>query len=210
MKIFTNEDLINCTKFDVKGLNFFIKLINIDEKETKNIKYIYNISKKLPASIRGYHGGYAGGLYDHMLLVTNIAYHNYILTDPKKINEMNNKTNNYDLTDLIKASMYHDFGKVDHYTQMKNISFKFKSESRNLKYVRYMIQKDYNIRGKDVHVERCFVVIRNASLTINDNIQVGIIFHHGGWSKYYPQKSNKSIYAILHAADMIASQFYGV
>lgn len=210
MSIFTNEKLLNCIKFDIKDLDYFIDLINVDEEEIKNIKYIYNICKELPASIRGFHGGYTGGLYDHVLLVTNIAYYNYNFSDPEKINEMINKNNNYDLIDLIKSSMYHDFGKVDNYSQMRKIDFKFKSEPRDHRYIRYMIQKDYDLRGKDVHIERCFDVIKKAGLTINDNIQIGIIFHHGGWSKYRPQISNKPIYAILHAADMIASQFYGV
>ncbi len=201
MRIFVNEDLDKIFKTEIKDLDFFINLINVDKNEAERIYYLFQLMKELPASIRNFHGFYVGGLHDHVLIVTNIAYLNYHSLNCSPVKEIN----------LIKSAMYHDLGKIDLYTTKKKwaMDFKYRSEPKDLGMARFHIQNDFRVKGKDEHVERCFTVIRNAKLSVNPEIEKAISFHHGGWSPFWPKRSCP-ISAILHAADMIASKYLDV
>jgi hypothetical protein len=201
MRIFVNEDLNDLFKNELKDLDFFINLINVDDSEAERIYYLFQTMKYLPASIRKFHGFYIGGLHDHVMIVTNIAYQNYHNLNCKAVKE----------TNLIKAAMYHDLGKIDLYATKKKwaTDFKYHSEPKDLGMARFCIQKDFKVKGKDNHVERCFTVMKNAKLSVNPEVEKAITFHHGGWSLYFPKKSCP-ISAILHAADMIAAKYLNV
>lgn len=76
-------------------------MINLEESERRTLKYLFNIMRKLPASITGYHGAYDWGLYDHVLLVTNLSLKLTEMIDVKI------PTDN-----VLKAALYLDFGKI--------------------------------------------------------------------------------------------------
>lgn len=176
-------------------MDYFLDRIEISIFERTTLKYLYDMSKKLPASIAGYHGDYRGGLFDHVLLVTNFCYINFKML----------KNTELTLDNVLKSAMYHDFEKIIRYAPKWNVKLNFKIYKNDKDDARYRIRDNFFLNGGDYHIDGCFALIKKLDISVNDEIKKGIIFHHGGWAKYRPNKSNK-LSALLHAGDMIASQ----
>ncbi len=102
--IFVKEDLIKNLTINIKNFNQFLDTILLEQYERQILEYLFDIMKRLLASIKGYHGAYNGGLYDHVLLVANLSL---------KFSEMINIKISID--NVLKASLYHDFGKIVSY-----------------------------------------------------------------------------------------------
>ncbi len=167
-----------------------LDLINLEESERQTLEYLFNIMRKLPASITGYHGAYDGGLYDHVLLVANFSL---------KLTEIIGAKIPTD--NVLKAALYHDFGKVISYCPKRDIEFKFPITRFDLTKINFYVKFKFTLRGYDTHIDQCLALIQKARLKINKEIELGIIFHHGGWSRYRPHKT-KGLPALLHSADM--------
>jgi len=133
------------------------------------LEYLFNVMKRLPASITGYHGAYNGGLYDHVLLVANFSL---------KFAEMINS--NIPIDNVLKASLYHDFGKIVSYCPKRDLELKYSITKKDLTQINFYITTKYDLKGYDTHVDQCLTLIRKARLKINREIELGIIFHHGG------------------------------
>jgi len=198
---FINKDLEKQLTFDYKGFDFFFELIELDDSARKIVKDILIESRKLPAALRGFHGGYEGGLFDHILLVTNYAY---------KLS--NSKSYQVNVKKAVLTAIYHDFGKVSYYSyKKKDITSKITVAREELDKVHDEIVRKFNYEGRHYHVEEALAVLRNNKhvLFYDDEMYKAIIFHHGPWSKYYPIDMNE-LANLVHEADMIASQTHFV
>lgn len=195
---FVKEDLINNLTINTKNLDQLLDMIILEQYERQILDYLFNIMKRLPASITGYHGPYDGGLYDHVLLVANFSL---------KFAEIINS--NISIDNMLKAALYHDFGKVVSYCPKRDIELKYYITKTDLTRINSYINTKYDLKGYDKHIDQCIALIRKARLKINREIELGIIFHHGGWSRYKPHNT-KGLPALLHSADMLASQVLGV
>mgnify|MGYP006277561699 CR=1 FL=1 len=216
MTIFLKKSLNERIQLDCKGVDFFLDLMNLEEKSEENVRIIMEEARKLPAALGGYHGGYRGGLFDHILLVTNLSYNIYHnpLLGAQKLEELNvPHLDDYSiikLEDVVKAAIYHDFGKVPYYLYRKGfrnrkvITYKTEREA-----IHREIESNFGYKGNDAHVEECIAVLKKFNIPYNDDIYQAIIFHHGRWSKYRPINSN-SLGILLHSADMIASRQYKI
>ena len=129
------EDLIDLFKFKPMNFEFFLNQINIGDVSKKQIRNILAETKRIPAALGPYHGTYEGGLYDHILLVTNFVFQIRENADILNIyvdrlrEEHVNLSENYNEIDLPKAlqtAIYHDFGKVSKY------GFKLNLQSRKI------------------------------------------------------------------------------
>ena len=72
--LFIKKDLVNLLNFKPMSFEFFLKQINIEDASKEQVREILAEAKRIPAALRGYHGDYEGGLYDHILLVTNLVF----------------------------------------------------------------------------------------------------------------------------------------
>ncbi|MFW9948084.1 MAG: HD domain-containing protein [Candidatus Odinarchaeota archaeon] len=196
---FVNEDLKNQLKFNYKGFDYFFELLELEDSTRECIKEILRESKKLPAALRGFHGGYTGGLFDHILLVTNYAY------------ELSkSKDYNVDVKKAVLTAIYHDFGKISYYSFKKNnLISKITVDRRELDKVHEEIVNKFQYDGRHYHVEEAIAVLKRNVLFFDDEIYQAIIFHHGSWSKYLPIDMNE-LANLIHKADMIASQTHFV
>ncbi|MFX0003705.1 MAG: HD domain-containing protein [Candidatus Hodarchaeota archaeon] len=201
MNHFINKDLKNQLDFEYKGFDYFFELTGLEDAAIECIKEILMETKRLPAALRGFHGGYEGGLFDHILLVTNYTY---IL----------GKSEDYDV-DIKKAiltAIYHDFGKISYYSyKIQDISSKITVEREELDLINQEIIRKFNYEGRDYHVEEALAILKKYSsvLFFDDDMYKAIIFHHGQWSRYYPIEMN-DLATLIHTADMIASQTHFV
>jgi len=196
---FVNSDLQNQLDFEYKGFEFFFDLSELEDPARKLLKEILMEAKKFPAALRGFHGGYEGGLFDHILLVTNYAY--------KLCKSMNYQV---DLKKAVLTAIYHDFGKISYYSfKKKDIQSKIALSREELDKAHENIVKKFNYEGRDYHVEEALAVIKKnrSVLFYDDEMYKAIIFHHGRWSKYYPIDMNE-LATLIHTADMIASQIH--
>ncbi|MFX1567154.1 MAG: HD domain-containing protein [Promethearchaeota archaeon] len=194
---FINKDLEKEINFDYKGFDFFFDLIELSDSTKEFLRDILKEAKKLPAALRGFHGGYIGGLFDHILLVTNYTF--------KLSNSM---IDQIDLKKAVLTAIYHDFGKISYYSyRKKDFSSKIIVEREELDRVHEEIVRKFNYEGRHHHVEEAIAVLRKNKdiLFYDDDIYKAIIFHHGQWSKYYPIEMNE-LANLVHEADMIASQ----
>lgn len=196
--IFVKEDLIKNLTINIKNFNQFLDTIFLEQYERQIFEYLFDIMKRLPASIKDYHGAYNGGLYDHVLLVTNFSL---------KLTEMINS--NIPIENILKASLYHDFGKIVSYCPKRGLELKYSITKKDLTQMNLYLKAKFALRGYDEHIDQCLALIQKARLNINREIELGIIFHHGGWSRYKPHKT-KGLPALLHGADMLASQVLSV
>ncbi|MFX1380255.1 MAG: HD domain-containing protein [Promethearchaeota archaeon] len=197
MNHFINKDLKNQLDFDYKGFDYFFDISELEEDARECLKEILMEAKRLPAALRGFHGGYEGGLFDHILLVTNYTF---ILGKSKEYN--------VDIKKAVLTAIYHDFGKISYYSyKRKNITSKIAVDREELDLINGDIIRKFNYEGRDYHVEEALAVLKNNSsvLFFDDEMYKAIIFHHGQWSKYYPIEMNDLAF-LIHAADMIASQ----
>jgi HD superfamily phosphohydrolase YqeK len=201
MNHFVNKDLENQLEFDYKGFNFFFELSELEDDARNRLKEILMEAKRLPAALRGFHGGYEGGLFDHILLVTNYTY---IMG--------NSEDFNVDIKKAVLTAIYHDFGKISYYSfKRKNITSRIAVPREELDIIHEDISNKFNFEGRDYHVEEAVAVIKNQSplLFFDDEMYKAIIFHHGQWSKYYPIEMSE-LATLIHTADMIASQTHFV
>ena len=194
---FINKDLENELNFDYKGFDFFFDFVDLSSSARKLLKNILIEAKKLPAALRGFHGGYAGGLFDHILLVTNYTYKLF-----------NSRNYNVEVKKAVLTAIYHDFGKISYYSYInKEKSSKIIVEREELDRIHDKIVQKFNYEGRHRHVEETIAILRKNKdlLFYDDDICKAIIFHHGQWSKYYPIDMNE-LANLVHEADMIASQ----
>ena len=193
---FVNKAIKIQLDFDYKGFDFFFDFLELDDSARECIKEILIEAKKLPAALGGFHGAYEGGLFDHILLVTNYAY------------RLNNSTNyDVDMKKAVLTAIYHDFGKVSYYSLKKeDIISKIEVSREDLDKVNKEIITKFKYEGRDYHVEEGLAVLKKYKdlLFLDDEIFKAIIFHHGRWSKYYPIDMNE-LANLIHEADMIAS-----
>jgi len=198
---FVNEDLKNQLEFDYKGFDYFFDLTELDDSARECLKEILIESKKLPAALRGFHGGYTGGLFDHILLVTNYAY------------ELSKSMDyNVDVKKAVLTAIYHDFGKISYYSfKRKNVVSKIAVDRKELDIIHEEIIRKFNYEGRHYHVEEAIAVLKRKRhiLFYDDEMYQAIIFHHGQWSKYFPIDMNE-LATLIHKADMIASQTHFV
>ncbi len=201
MNHFVNKDLKNQLDFEYKGFDYFFDLSGLEDATREFLKEILMEAKRLPAALRGFHGGYEGGLFDHILLVTNYTY---LLGKSKDYN--------VDIKKAILTAIYHDFGKISYYSfKKKDIISKIAVDRAELNVVHEDIISRFNYEGRDYHVEEAIAVLKKHSLVLffDDEMYKAIIFHHGQWSKYYPIEMNE-LATLIHTADMIASQTHYV
>ncbi len=201
MNHFVNKDLKNQLDFDYEGFDFFFELSELEDDAKVCLKEILMEAKRLPAALRGFHGGYEGGLFDHILLVTNYTY---IMGKSEDFN--------VDIKKAVLTAIYHDFGKISYYSyKRKNINSKIAVSREELDIIHEDISNQFNFEGRDYHVEEAVAVLKNQSpiLYFDDEMYKAIIFHHGQWSKYYPIEMSE-LATLIHTADMIASQTHFV
>ncbi|MFX1419405.1 MAG: HD domain-containing protein [Promethearchaeota archaeon] len=198
---FVNTELKNQLDFKYKGFDYFFEVSGLEDAAKKCLKEILMEAKKLPAAMRGYHGGYEGGLFDHILLVTNYAY---------KLSK--SMEYNVDVKKTVLTAMYHDFGKISYYSFKKeNAASKIAVDREELDIVHEEIVRKFNYEGRHYHVEEAIAILKRKKhiLFFDDEIYQAIIFHHGQWSKYFPIDMNE-LATLIHKADMIASQTHFV
>ena len=196
MNHFLNEGLENQLDFGYNGFDYFFDIIEIDDPGRACLKEILMEAKKLPAALGGYHGAYEGGLFDHILLVTNYAY--------KLCKSVKYQV---DIKKAVLTAIYHDFGKISYYSYKKKIIHSnVISDREELDIIHKNIEKKYKYFGRHSHVEEALAVLKKneEKLFNDDEISKAIIFHHGKWSKYYPIEMNE-LANLIHEADMIAS-----
>lgn len=198
---FFNEDLENQLKFKYKGFDYFFDFLEIKNSGRTCLKELLTEAKKLPAALRGFHGGYEGGLFDHILLVTNYAF------------ELSkDKNSQVDIQKAVLTAIYHDFGKISYYSYKRRHYHSYViSDREELDKIHEIIKKKFKYFGRDYHVEEGLAVLKrnNNVLFYDDEISKAIIFHHGQWSKYYPIDMTE-LASLVHKADMIASQTHYV
>jgi len=196
---FINKDITKLVAIPLYDFNFFFDIVEADEITRKELNIILNETKLLPAALGNFHGAYPGGLFDHTLLVVNYAHYIW-----KSLNDQSW------LKKVILTAICHDFGKISYYgTKLKVKERRIKISFDEAELIRSEIGDKFNLTGKDRHVENAIAVIKNylseyESLFDNE-MYIGIIFHHGSWSKYLPQEMNE-LASLIHVADMIASQ----
>ena len=197
--VFIDDDLNENVNGMLYSLDELMEMANLTIYETIVIKYLFNVAKNLPASVRGYHGDYSGGLYDHVLLVTNIALDLF-----KRL-----KKPEFTKEEVIKSALYHDFEKLIRYAPKRKVQFNFKLKHNEGESIRYYLNDTYFLKGYDKHVEGSLALLKKLKIRTTENIEKAIIWHHGGWSYYKPHRTC-GISALLHGADMLASQTLGV
>ncbi|MFX0105424.1 MAG: HD domain-containing protein [Candidatus Hodarchaeota archaeon] len=198
---FVNDDLKNQLDFDYKGFDYFFDILELENSARECLREILMESRKLPAALRGFHGGYEGGLFDHILLVTNYAY--------RLSKSMDYKVNT---KKAVLTAIYHDFGKISYYSFKRNNSqSKITVDRKELEFIHEDIVRKFNYEGRDYHVEEAVAILKKNSqvLFFDDEMFQAIIFHHGQWSKYSPIEMNE-LASLIHRADMIASHTYFV
>ena len=198
---FINTELKNQLNFEYKGFDYFFEVSGLENAAKKFVKEILMEAKQLPAAMRGFHGGYEGGLFDHILLVTNYAY---------KLSK--SPDYNVDVKKAVLTAIYHDFGKISYYSfKRKNSASKIAVDRQELDIVHEEIVQKFNLEGRHYHVEEGIAVLKRKKdlLFFDDEMYQAIIFHHGQWSKYFPIDMSE-LAKLIHKADMIASQTHFV
>lgn len=200
---FINEDIPNMVDIELYDFDFFFEQAGLNETTRKELHLILSESRKLPAALGGFHGGYTGGLFDHTLLVVNFTYFRCDSREDKSW-----------LRKVLLTAICHDFGKVHYY------GFRLGLEDRKIQIhmsdaddIRLEFTSKFNLIGKDRHVENGIAVIKkyltNYDLLFDDEMYLGIVFHHGPWSKYQPHNFTK-LSSLIHKADMKASHDYKI
>ncbi len=213
------EELIDLLKFKPMDFEFFLNQINIGDASKEQIRNILAETKRLPAALGPYHGTYEGGLYDHILLVTNFVFqirenadilNTYIDRLREEHVDLSENYNEIDLAKAIQTAIYHDFGKVPYYGFKLNLqSRKIYTNKVQRQVVSLEINEKFNYEGYDVHIDECIAVLKRYNLPFDDEMYQAIIFHHGKWAKYTPFKPTK-LSELIHVADMISSRIYGI
>jgi len=197
---FLNKGATKEIEFKCEELDFFLDIVSLEKEERDTIQRILKQAKSLPAALRGQHGTYQGGLYDHTLLVTNLAYNIY----------NDSLIKNIDLNKILLTSIYHDFGKVSYY------GFKKKLPNRKVS-VRPIDRIEANNKnistfkliGVDNHIDECIAVLDKYKLPYDEEIHRAILFHHGCFSLYEPFAPNR-LATMVYTADVIATRIYRI
>lgn len=218
-KVFINKKLEENLEFKFENINYFLEAIQVKDSCKTQISIILKEAEQFPAALGGYHGDYIGGLYDHVLLVTNLTKQlhqekNYLKQYiPWFERENVGISENYDEIHLNKAiltALYHDFGKMPYYAyklRLKNRKIFTNRHERD--HVSREIHNTFRYSGDDPHVDECIAVLKRYNLPFDNELCRAIIFHHGKWSRYKPFRPNK-LSELIHAADMIASQIFKI
>ena len=217
--LFIKKDLYDLLGFQPKSFDFFLDMIKLNKEYKEQIRFILAETKTLPAALGGYHGSYEGGLYDHILLVTNFTYQihrsaafleEYTNRLRKEHIDISREYDNLNLQKAIQTAIYHDFGKIPYYYfKLDLLPRKIITSRVQRNDVSFEITKKFNLLGNDPHVDECIAVLKNYNLPFDDDIYQGIIFHHGTWSNYKPFTPTK-LSELIHIADMISSHIYGI
>jgi len=200
---FANQDIPDMVDIELHNFDFFFELAGLDETTINEINLILSEERRLPAALGGYHGSYTGGLFDHTLLVVNYAHFYCEARDEKSW-----------LGKVLLTAICHDFGKIAYY------GFKLGLEDRKINIhfndaesVRLDLTSRFTLTGKDRHVENGIAVIKkyltNYDILFDDEMYLGIVYHHGQWSKYQPHNFTK-LSSLIHKADMKASHEYKI
>lgn len=216
---FINKALVGDLNCEPVDFEFFLKLLNMGDVSKDQIRIILAEAKKMPAALGGYHGDYDGGLYDHILLVTNIVFQicnniNFLKEHRDWIRKEQIKTSeNYNEIDTAKAiqtAIYHDFGKIPYYAFKLGLqNRRIYTNKAQIRQASFDIAEKFNYVGKDLHVDECIAVLKRYNLPFDDEMLQAIIFHHGKWSRYKPYEPTK-LSELIHLADMIASRVYEI
>lgn len=199
-RLFFRKSLPKELKFEPKGFNFFLDRQNITKTQRNTIEMILRQAKLLPAGLREFHGNYTGGLYDHILLVTNYAYHINEISAKKPMNKEK----------ITLTSIYHDFGKISYYgLKRKLLNRKVKVKISDRKNANRKNQKAFNLNGIDNHVDECIAVLDVHKLPYDKEIHKAILFHHGSYSIYEPYTPNR-LANLINVADMISVNIHGI
>ncbi|MFW9878491.1 MAG: HD domain-containing protein [Candidatus Thorarchaeota archaeon] len=217
--LFIKRDLYDLLRFLPKNFDFFLDMLNLKDEYKKQIRFILAEAKNLPAALGGYHGSYEGGLYDHTLLVTNFVYKihrnvdfliEYVNRLKKEHVDISGYYDDLNLQKAIQTAIYHDFGKIPYYFLKLDLHpRKIVTNSLQKNDISFEITKKFNLMGNDPHVDECIAVLKKYNLPFDDDIYQGIIFHHGKWSNYKPFTPTK-LSELIHIADMISSNIYGI
>ena len=211
--------IIDLLNFKPMSFNFFLNQTNISNNLKKQIKILLEEAKMFPAALGGYHGNYQGGLYDHILLVSNIVFQ--ILKNIDFLNkykdwlrelniEVSENYNEIDLHKAIQTAIYHDFGKVPYFGYRLKLQYrKIYTNKIQRQEVSLEIIEKFSYVGNDPHVDECIAVLKRYNLPFDDEMYQAIIFHHGQWAEYKPFDPNK-LSELIHVADMIASHVYNI
>ncbi|MGV9174210.1 MAG: HD domain-containing protein [Promethearchaeia archaeon] len=192
---FISSTIEKSLNFKCLGFEEFFDILDLEQIVREKLKLILLEAKQYPGALEGHHGNYRGGLFDHILLVTNYAYHLQ--------KTLHNKA---DLYKVILTAIYHDFGKISYYGFLNNNSeCQVPVSKMAIRNINTVLRKKYHYSGKDPHIEGAIAVVRKFNLPIDREIERGIIFHHGSWSRYTPNDMNR-IGTIVHVADMMAAQ----
>ena len=197
---FLNKGATKEIKFECNNFDFFLDIVSLEKEERSLIQMVLKQSKSLPAALRGHHGTYQGGLYDHTLLVTNLAHRIY--------EDSLNK--NLDLKKIVLTSIYHDFGKVSYYGLKKKITNrKVSVRSIDRKEANNKNISTFKLLGADNHVDECVAVLDKYKLPYDEEIHRAILFHHGCFSLYEPFVPNR-LATMVYTADIIAAKIYRI
>ena len=193
-----------------KVLEEFIEIdlvLNNKKNLAEKIKKLLDMMKFVPASTN-YHGSYVGGLYDHTILVFYFCYKNYEIVGVDKFSK----------TDVCVVALLHDLEKLwsrrDRVPNNKKFEEFYMYRDDEKKSNREILKriskyKNKKFQGKSFHIDKTYSLIRNMDIELTDQQLFGLVFHHGGWSRYrgynnYPESDEISAY--LHSFDMIVSQ----
>lgn len=215
--VFLNKKLNKALEFESMDFEFFLDLTNLTDSSKEAVRYILLEAKQFPAALKGYHGDYEGGLFDHILLVTNLVFQickdeNFLSKYLPELHQhqvaVSENYHDIELPKALLAAIYHDFGKIPYYFyKLELASCKIRTNDDQKREVSLEITEKFHLTGYDLHVDDCIAVLKNLSLPFDDEIYQAIIFHHGKWSYYKPFKPTK-LSELIHVADMIASFVY--
>ena len=140
---FINEEIPDLVGTELHDFDFFFDLAGLDETTRNELNAVLTEQRNLPAALRGYHGGYTGGLFDHTLLVVNFAYQR---CDSREDKEW--------LKKVLLTAICHDFGKVHYYGYRLGLEDrKIQIRMSDADNVRSEIHSRYYLVGKERHVE---------------------------------------------------------
>lgn len=197
---FLNKGATKGIKLECNDFKYFLDIVSLEKEERNAIQKVLKQAKSLPAALGDYHGTYQGGLYDHTLLVTNLAHHLY----------EDSVIKNLDLNKIVLTSIYHDFGKVSYYGLKKKLPNRkvsvrpidrTKANKKNI--------STFKLKGADNHVDECIAVLDKYKLPYDEEIHRAILFHHGCFSLYEPFVPNR-LATMVYTADIIATRIHKI
>ena len=123
--VFLNKELSKTLEFETMDYEFFLDQTNLSDSSKETVREILKEAKRVPAALNGYHGDYEGGLFDHILLVTNLVFQickdesflsTYLSDLQKEGVAVSENYSDIGLPQALLTAIYHDFGKVPYYS----------------------------------------------------------------------------------------------